>query len=77
MVGVPARSTKESKKKREQVHTRFMAYGVVPDEDDPYAVKIRQLEQQIKQQAELIAQLQKLAGLESEKPAGEAQNKEK
>ena len=37
----------------------------------------RQLEQQIKQQAELIAQLQKLAGLESEKPADEAQNKEK
>lgn len=64
VVGVPARCPKESKKKREQLHAQFMAYGVVPDEDDPYAVKIRQLEQQLKQQAALIEQLQKAAGLE-------------
>lgn len=44
-----------------------MAYGVVPGEDDPYVVKIRQLERQLQQQAQMIAQLQKLAGLESDK----------
>lgn len=67
VVGVPARSTKETKKQREQLHSQFMAYGVVPGEDDPYVVKIRQLERQLQQQAQMIAQLQKLAGLESDK----------
>ena len=64
--GVPARSTKETKKQREQLHSQFMAYGVVPGEDDPYVVKIRQLERQLQQQAQMIAQLQKLAGLDGE-----------
>lgn len=71
VVGVPARSTKETKKQREQLHSQFMAYGVVPGEDDPYVVKIRQLERQLQQQAQMIAQLQKLAGLESDKKVEE------
>lgn len=72
VVGVPARSTKETKKQREQLHSQFMAYGVVPGEDDPYVVKIRQLERQLQQQAQMIAQLQKLAGID-----GEEKNEEK
>lgn len=72
VVGVPARLTRESKKKREQLSGQFMAYGVVPDEDDPYAVKIRQLEQQVKQQAAMIEELRKLAGLGDDKPVREA-----
>jgi serine O-acetyltransferase len=66
VVGVPARSTKETKKQREQLHSQFMAYGVVPGEDDPYVVKIRQLERQLQQQAQMIAQLQKLAGIDGD-----------
>lgn len=48
-----------------------MAYGVVPGEDDPYVVKIRQLERQLQQQAQMIAQLQKLAGLDGEEKDAE------
>ncbi len=72
VVGVPARSTKESRKKREELLSHFMAYGVVPGEDDPYAVKIRQLEEQLKKQAEVIEELKKAAGLQAQgKPEGE------
>lgn len=76
VVGVPARAPKESKKKREQLHSQFVAYGVVPDDDDPYAVKIRQLELQLKQQAALIEQLQKAAGLEMPKDADQKTSEE-
>ena len=54
-----------------------MAYGVVPGEDDPYVVKIRQLERQLQQQAQMIAQLQKLAGLESDKKVEEKDSEAK
>ena len=44
---------------------------------DPYVVKIRQLERQLQQQAQMIAQLQKLAGLESDKKGEEKDSEAK
>ena len=66
VVGVPARSTKETRKQREELHDRFLAYGVVPGEDDPYVVKIRQLEHQLREQTAVIEKLAELAGLKTD-----------
>ena len=65
VVGVPARAPKETRKKREELHDQFLAYGVVPGEDDPYVVKIRQLEQQLREQAAMIEELRRLTGLQA------------
>ena len=39
---------------------------MVPGEDDPYVVKIRQLEHQLREQAAVIEKLAELAGLKTD-----------
>ena len=59
VVGVPARATHETRDEKERVRAHFTAYGVVPDEDDPYLTKITELERAVAKQSEVIEELQK------------------
>jgi serine O-acetyltransferase len=43
VVGVPGRIIEESAKEKEREKTRFAAYGVVPDQEDPYARTLQSL----------------------------------
>ncbi len=68
-VGNPARIVKkkeekvEEAKKEEQAirdpkkHVKLAAYGIVANEEDPYAEKLRQMEQKIEQQNQKIEEL--------------------
>lgn len=57
VVGVPARETKETSRQKTQAHTQFSSYGLVEGEDDPYVLRMRQMEKQLKEQAKLIEEL--------------------
>lgn len=59
VVGVPGRTTQETKRERERIHAMFAAYGEVPGEIDPYAAKINRLEEALAKQAKVIDALQK------------------
>ncbi len=67
VVGVPARATKEGEKRKAAERGRFRAYAVVQGEDDPYALRIRQLEHMLHQQADMIRELQQQLGIEPQK----------
>ncbi len=58
VVGVPARATNETKEEKASAHECFAAYGVMPDEDDPYLTKITELEKALARQAKLIDKMQ-------------------
>lgn len=59
VVGVPGRTTQETKRERDRIHAMFAAYGEVPGEIDPYAAKINRLEEALAKQAKVIDALQK------------------
>ena len=75
VVGVPARATKESEKRKAAEHGRFRAYAVVQGEDDPYALRIRQLEHMLHQQADMIRELQQQLGIEPQKTSDSRRSK--
>ncbi len=57
VVGVPARETKETGRQKIQAHAKFSSYGHVEGEDDPYLIRMRHMEKQLKEQARLIEEL--------------------
>ena len=58
VVGVPARTTAETKMSRQQKEQgMFAPYGVVPGEVDPYATAIRNLQRTVNAQSKLIEAL--------------------
>lgn len=58
VVGVPARTTQETRKQKEEAHSHFQAYAIVPGECDPYMTALQKLEKTVQAQAKLIAELQ-------------------